>query len=154
MFLTRIRVPKNIDHSPEYLQQAPRYFPVVGWIVGALSALVFLIFSRYISTDIGILAAMITGILVTGAFHEDGFADVCDGFGGGWTREKILLIMKDSRIGAYGAIGLIAILGSKFLLLEGAAFSLRLHAESCRPLPHRLRFLQLPLFYSGIDLGP
>ena len=118
MFLTRIRVPKNIDHSPEYLQQAPRYFPVVGWLVGALSALLFLLFSRYISTDIGILAAMITGILVTGAFHEDGFADVCDGFGGGWTREKILTIMKDSRIGAYGAIGLIAILAGKFLLLK------------------------------------
>jgi adenosylcobinamide-GDP ribazoletransferase len=55
---------------------------------------------------------------MTGALHEDGFADVCDGFGGGWTKEKILLIMKDSRIGAYGAIGLLAILGSKFLLLK------------------------------------
>jgi adenosylcobinamide-GDP ribazoletransferase len=61
---------------------------------------------------------MIAGLLITGAFHEDGFADVCDGFGGGWTKEKILLIMKDSRIGAFGAIGLIAILGSKFLLLR------------------------------------
>ena len=118
MFLTRIRVPAGTDHSPEYLQQAPRYFPVVGWIVGGVSALVFLIGSRYISTDVGILASMIAGLLVTGAFHEDGFADVCDGFGGGWTREKILIIMKDSRIGAYGAIGLISILGSKFLLLK------------------------------------
>jgi adenosylcobinamide-GDP ribazoletransferase len=120
MFLTRIRVPQHAHdaHSAEYLQRAPRYFPVVGWIVGALSALLFLVVSRYISTDAGILASMITGILVTGAFHEDGFADVCDGFGGGWTREKILSIMKDSRIGAYGAIGLIAILGSKFVLLK------------------------------------
>ena len=118
MFLTRIRVPRNIDHSPEYLQRSPKYFPVVGWIVGAIASLVFLVFSRFISTDTGILASMIAGLLTTGAFHEDGFADVCDGFGGGWTREKILLIMKDSRIGAYGAIGLIAILGSKFLLLK------------------------------------
>ncbi len=61
---------------------------------------------------------MITGLLVTGAFHEDGFADVCDGMGGGWTKEKILLIMKDSRIGAYGAIGLIANTTTKFLLLK------------------------------------
>jgi adenosylcobinamide-GDP ribazoletransferase len=118
MFLTRLPVPHNIDHSAVYLRQAPRYFPVVGWIVGACCSLAFLLFSKYISTDSGILAAMVTGILVTGAFHEDGFADVCDGFGGGWTREKILLIMKDSRIGAYGAIGLIAILGSKYLLLK------------------------------------
>src|SRR5258708_33974135 len=61
---------------------------------------------------------MIAGLLTTGALHEDGFADVCDGFGGGWTKAKILLIMKDSRIGAFGAIGLLGILGSKFLLLK------------------------------------
>lgn len=118
MFLTRIRVPPVVDHSPAYLQQAPRYFPVVGWIVGAVSALFYLLGSRFISTDAGVLAAMVAGILVTGAFHEDGFADVCDGFGGGWTKEKILDIMKDSRIGAYGAIGLILLLGGKFILLR------------------------------------
>jgi adenosylcobinamide-GDP ribazoletransferase len=100
------------------MQQAPRYFPLVGWIVGALSALFYLVFARYISTEVGILASMVTGLLVTGAFHEDGFADVCDGFGGGWTKEKILLIMKDSRIGAFGAMGLIFMLGAKFLLLR------------------------------------
>ena len=54
---------------------------------------------------------------MTGAFHEDGFADVCDGFGGGWTKEKILDIMKDSRVGAYGVIGLISIFLFKFYLL-------------------------------------
>lgn len=125
MFLTRLPVPKNIDHRPEYLQQAPRYFPVVGWIVGAFCSLAFLLFSRYVSTDTGILASMITGLLVTGCFHEDGFADVCDGLGGGWTKEKILQIMKDSRIGAFGAIGLIAILGSKFVLLKELFFNYR-----------------------------
>jgi adenosylcobinamide-GDP ribazoletransferase len=92
MFLTRIRVPKTVDHHTYYLQQAPRYFPLVGWIVGGGSALAYFVFCR-ISPDIGLLASMITGILVTGAFHEDGFADVCDGFGGGWTRDKILQIM-------------------------------------------------------------
>src|SRR5579859_194019 len=117
-FLTRIQVPAGIGHEPALLQQAPKYFPLVGWILGALSALFFLVFARYISTDVGILASMITGLLITGAFHEDGFADVCDGFGGGWTKEKILLIMKDSRIGAFGAMGLIFILGTKFLLLR------------------------------------
>ncbi len=118
MFLTRIRVPAGIDHHPDYLQRSPKYFPVIGWIVGGICAGVFLIFNKLLSADIAILASMIAGILTTGAFHEDGFADVCDGFGGGWTREKILLIMKDSRIGAFGAIGLIAMLGAKFLLLR------------------------------------
>jgi adenosylcobinamide-GDP ribazoletransferase len=118
MFLTRISVPKYIDHSPEYLQRAPKYFPVVGWIVAAISILVFLVFDKYISTDIALLASIIAGILTTGAFHEDGFADTCDAFGGGWTKEKILAIMKDSRLGTYGVIGLVSILSAKFLLLK------------------------------------
>jgi adenosylcobinamide-GDP ribazoletransferase len=122
MFLTRLPVPRTTDHSNEYLREAPRYFPAVGWIVGGISSLAFWLFSRFISVDIGIAASMIAGMLVTGCFHEDGFADVCDGMGGGWTKEKILLIMKDSRIGAYGAIGLISILATKFLLLKEIPF--------------------------------
>lgn len=80
---------------------------------------------------------MITGLFVTGAFHEDGFADVCDGMGGGWTKEKILLIMKDSRIGAFGAIGLIAILASKFILLKELS-----------PYTHGLTFPTASPFYN------
>jgi adenosylcobinamide-GDP ribazoletransferase len=118
MFMTRIRVPATIDHRPEYLQQSPRYFPLIGWMVGGWSALVFLIVNKFLSVDIALLASMIAGILTTGAFHEDGFADVCVGFGGGWTKDKILLIMKDSRLGTFGVIGLIAMLSAKFLLLK------------------------------------
>jgi len=58
---------------------------------------------------------MVTSVYTTGAFHEDGFADVCDGLGGGWTKEKILLIMKDSTLGTYGVIGLGLLLAVKFL---------------------------------------
>ena len=156
MFLTRLPVPGTIDHSPVYLQQARRYFPVVGWIVGALSALAFLVFSRYVSTDTGIVASMITGLFVTGAFHEDGFADVCDGFGGGWTREKILHIMKDSRIGAFGAIGLMAILSSKFVLLAalpGYAVDLA-HPSSLVFYNYRSFILALILAHSVSRLMP
>jgi adenosylcobinamide-GDP ribazoletransferase len=60
---------------------------------------------------------MAATVLLTGAFHEDGFADMCDAFGGGWTIEKKLSIMKDSRIGTYGSVGLIFILSAKFMLL-------------------------------------
>jgi len=144
-FLTRIRVPAGISHDPEYLQEAPRYFPLIGWIVGGLCALSFLVFSRYISVDAGILSAMITGLFVTGAFHEDGFADVCDGMGGGWTREKILQIMKDSRIGAYGAIGLMAIFAGKFVLLkELARFSPSLEHPTASPF-YNYRYIVLGL---------
>jgi adenosylcobinamide-GDP ribazoletransferase len=58
-------------------------------------------------------------VLLTGAFHEDGFADVCDGYGGGWTKEKILEIMKDSRVGTYAVIGVILLFALKiFTLIE------------------------------------
>lgn len=118
MFLTRIPVGSDLPHDPVLLQQAPRYFPLVGWIVGALSAVVFLAINKWLSADLAILGSMITSIWITGAFHEDGFADVCDGFGGGWTKEKILAIMKDSRLGTYGVIGLVSILALKFMLLS------------------------------------
>ena len=120
MFYTRIPCPKNINHNPDYLNKATRYFPFIGWIVGSISFLAFYIFSLFLSIEIAVILAIIASILTTGAFHEDGFADVCDGFGGGWTKEKILLIMKDSAIGAYGAIGLVLLFLLKFKLLSEA----------------------------------
>lgn len=117
MFYTRIPCPKNIDHHPDYLNKASRYFPLVGWIVGAISFLVYYLSAFVFSPEIAVILSMIAGILTTGAFHEDGFADVCDGFGGGWTKEKILLIMKDSAIGAYGAIGLVLLFVLKFQVI-------------------------------------
>ncbi|MBW4361257.1 adenosylcobinamide-GDP ribazoletransferase [Flavobacterium taihuense] len=120
MFYTRIPCPKNIDHNPDYLNKASRYFPLIGWIVGGICFGVYYLTSIVFSVEIALILSMIAGILTTGAFHEDGFADVCDGFGGGWTKEKILLIMKDSAIGAYGAIGLVLL----FLLKFSALFNL------------------------------
>ncbi|AYN05005.1 adenosylcobinamide-GDP ribazoletransferase [Flavobacterium sp. 140616W15] len=118
MFYTRIPCPKNIDHNPDYLNKASRYFPLIGWIVGGISFLAFYGASFLVSLFAAVIIGMIAGILTTGAFHEDGFADVCDGFGGGWTKEKILLIMKDSAIGAYGAIGVVLLFLLKFQLLS------------------------------------
>src|SRR6187551_2582742 len=117
MFYTRIPCPKNIDHNPDYLNKASRYFPLIGWIVGGICFGTYYLSSLVFSVEIALILSIIAGILTTGAFHEDGFADVCDGFGGGWTKEKILLIMKDSAIGAYGAIGLVLLFLLKFQVL-------------------------------------
>jgi adenosylcobinamide-GDP ribazoletransferase len=123
MFLTRLPVPRSTDHRPEYLREAPRYFPWVGLIVGLLAAGAFAAARLIFPLSIALVMSMVVSILVTGAFHEDGFADVCDGFGGGWTKEKILAIMKDSRLGTFGVIGLGAMLGLKFLALQALAGS-------------------------------
>lgn len=117
MFFTRIPCPKWSDHSPEYLTKSSRYFPLVGFIVGAIGALIYYLSAFVFPHSIAILLSMVATILTTGAFHEDGLSDVCDGFGGGWTKESILRIMKDSRVGAFGVIGLICIFSLKFATL-------------------------------------
>ena len=99
MFYTRIPVPATLEYSPERLNRATRYFPLIGWIVGGVGAGVFYGLSLILPLQVSVFLSMLATIFLTGAFHEDGFADFCDGFGGGYTREKILTIMKDSRIG-------------------------------------------------------
>ncbi|WP_435254933.1 adenosylcobinamide-GDP ribazoletransferase [Tenacibaculum sp. A30] len=117
LFFTRIPCPKWVDHSPEILNKSSRYFSLVGIVVGSIAALTYFASAYIFSMDIAIVISMISSIWITGAFHEDGFADVCDGFGGGWTKEKILTIMKDSRLGTFGVSGLVFILAIKFLAL-------------------------------------
>ncbi len=117
MFYTRIPCPAWVDHSEKLLNQSTRYFSFIGYIVGGISALTFLLFNYFTGTEIAVVISLAASILTTGAFHEDGFADSCDGFGGGWTKDKILVIMKDSRIGAYGVIGLILLFALKIFLL-------------------------------------
>ena len=97
---------------------ANKYLPLIGILVAAISALAMVAARRLFPTDISIVIAMLASILMTGAFHEDGLADACDGFGGGYGREQIIRIMRDSRIGTFGVIGLIAILTLKFLCLR------------------------------------
>jgi adenosylcobinamide-GDP ribazoletransferase len=116
MFYTRIPCPRWIDHDPSYIMLATRYFALIGWIVGSLYAVAIILFSLIFPVSLSVVLALCISILLTGAFHEDGFADVCDGFGGGWTKEKILTIMKDSRVGTYGVVGLLLILGIKILV--------------------------------------
>ncbi|TGK07277.1 adenosylcobinamide-GDP ribazoletransferase [Leptospira semungkisensis] len=111
---TRIVVPGWVEHSEEYLASSSRYFPFVGWIVAFLSSLVLWFANLSLPWEVSVVLSMAASVLITGAFHEDGFTDVCDGFGGGWTKTKILDIMKDSRIGAFGTIGIILVLLLKF----------------------------------------
>jgi adenosylcobinamide-GDP ribazoletransferase len=118
MFYTRVPCPKWVGHSEELLNKATIYFPVMGWLVGGVAAGAYWALRFLFPPDVALLLSMVVGILMTGAFHEDGFADVCDGFGGGWTRLRILDIMKDSRLGTYGAAGLGLMLALKFVALR------------------------------------
>ncbi|MDO8178368.1 MAG: adenosylcobinamide-GDP ribazoletransferase [Undibacterium sp.] len=116
-FFTRIPIPRWVGFDPAWLHQASRYFPAVGWIVALVTAAVYALASLLWPPAVAVVLATVAGIWLTGAFHEDGFADVCDGFGGGMTPERVLEIMKDSRVGAYGAIGIVLMLIFKITLL-------------------------------------
>jgi adenosylcobinamide-GDP ribazoletransferase len=118
MFYTRLPCPRWVDHSADKLTQATRYFPLVGWIVGLLAAVIYYGAAWILPASLALVLALLSSILLTGAFHEDGLADVCDGFGGGWTPAQILQIMKDSRVGTYGVVGLVGLLAAKFLSLQ------------------------------------
>ena len=113
-FFSRLPVPRQVGHSQQQLEQAARYLPLVGVIVGAIGAAVTIAAAQWLPISLAILAGMAATLLVTGAFHEDGFADAVDGFGGGRDRERVLEIMKDSRIGSFGAIAVALMLLAKF----------------------------------------
>jgi adenosylcobinamide-GDP ribazoletransferase len=126
-FLTRLPTPAWESFQPSWLSQSARYFPLVGVLVGGINVGIWWLLGHWLPAAVTVGLMLALSLLVTGAFHEDGLADTFDGFGGGTTRERILAIMKDSRIGAYGAIALCVMLGLKWATLAAmpaAAFSL------------------------------
>lgn len=118
-FFTRIPAPKNMYYSPSLLNKSGRYFSLVGLLIAGILSIVITVISPLFPVSITVSLLIIFSLLITGAFHEDGLADMADGIGGGMTLEKRLTIMKDSRIGTYGAVTLFMALALKlFLLIE------------------------------------
>ncbi len=151
-FFTRIpvtgRLADWVGFSPAMLRASAAHFPGVGWVVGAVAAVVYGLLCWHLPPVAGItwVAAVfcsIATVLLTGSFHEDGLADLADGLGGSYQRERALEIMKDSRIGAFGAmalvlallakVGLLAVLGQ--LSLAGALLALWLAHVASRTWP-------------------
>lgn len=104
---TRLPVWKWVEVPQSYYSAAVVYWPLIGWITGGVTAIILWLAAHVMPMLPAIVLALTGRTLLTGALHEDGLADFCDGFGGGHTRERILAIMKDSQIGTYGVIGLI-----------------------------------------------
>jgi len=122
-FLTRFPLPRRITKThPQTLRQSVSYFPLVGTLIGCFTAGLAAGFDFLWPAWLAVLLALAVEARLTGAFHEDAVADFFDAFGGGWTRDDVLRILKDSRIGSYGVVALtLAILlraGSMVLLIE------------------------------------
>ena len=112
-FMTRVPVPDWVGFDADGLSRSARHFAGVGVLVGGFAAAVLWTASQLWPMPVAVGLSMAATLWLTGAFHEDGFADTCDGLGGAVSRERALEIMKDSRIGAYGAIGIATMLGLK-----------------------------------------
>jgi adenosylcobinamide-GDP ribazoletransferase len=126
-FFTRIpitgKLAQWVGYSPAMLRASAGHFPGIGWLVGGLTAFCF--WSVYVllplhaaTIFVAVVLSTVFSVMLTGAFHEDGLADLADGLGGHVSRDKSLEIMKDSRIGTYGAVALMLALSTKFALLS------------------------------------
>ena len=121
IFFTRLPLWRLHQPPKECYSTVVEHWPLTGWLTGGLMAAIIFFGSMVIPMHIAVILAICARLLLTGALHEDGLADFCDGMGGGSSdRERILAIMKDSHIGTYGVLGLILYLA----LLAGALLSL------------------------------
>jgi adenosylcobinamide-GDP ribazoletransferase len=140
-FMTRVPV-RSWRLDPERLSRAAAWFPVVGLLVGSVAALAYMLLVAHLARPLAALIAVLVMVIITGGLHEDGLADCADAFGGGWTREDKLRILKDSRIGSFGAIALFLSLAGRVLLLAtmpaGTVVGYMISAQvltRCTPLP-------------------
>ncbi|MDO4555417.1 MAG: adenosylcobinamide-GDP ribazoletransferase [Lachnospiraceae bacterium] len=114
-FMTRIPIPLKMEMKDGDMEKGFISFPIVGLIIGLVDTAVYLIFSHLLPEAIAIVLAILANLCVTGAFHLDGLCDTVDGIYSARTRERMLEIMKDSRIGTNGGIALVLDLALKFM---------------------------------------
>lgn len=149
MFFTRLPIPFKLPYSDQIMNRSQKYYAWVGLLVGLINAVVFYIGSLLFSNEIAIILSICISVLLTGAFHEDGFTDVCDSFGGGYGKEKIMTIMKDSRIGAYGVIGiLLLVLLKVFSLIHLASIDIHLILFAMIAAHSSSRFISGTMIYT------
>ncbi|MEM7729758.1 MAG: adenosylcobinamide-GDP ribazoletransferase [Pseudomonadota bacterium] len=128
-FLTRLPLPRDVGYTPARMAASVRYYPLVGLVIGGVVAAAFTISVHVWSSVVAVPLAPGLGLLLTGAFHEDGLADTFDGIGGAPDRERSLAIMRDSRIGTYGTCALVlalAVMAAALLSMPPPAAALAL----------------------------
>ena len=150
-FFTRLRIPRWVGFDAAWQRNAIRYFPAVGWTVGLVSGGVYALAMLIWPPTIAVLLALGAGLWMTGAMHEDGLADTCDGIGAGGDVERMLKIMRDSHIGVFGVVGLgltLALICAALAALpphQACAALLLAHPLSrlaCFPLIRKLQYLR------------
>lgn len=148
-FFTRLPFWRLADVPRSYYERVVPLWPLAGWLTGGAMALTFWLAAMVLPVDVCVVLALVVRVMLTGALHEDGFADFCDGMGGGTDRKRTLEIMKDSHIGTYGVLGLVLYFLLMFctlrsvpvgvlpwVMLCGDAFSKWVSSNVIRVLPY------------------
>lgn len=117
-YFTRLPMPIGSGFEADWLNQSVRYFPVAGWVVGSVSAAVLWLAAQLLPMPVAALMAVAAAIVFTGAFHEDGLADTFDALGGHVSAKRALEIMRDSRLGTYGTLALVVVVGLRWQVLS------------------------------------
>ena len=116
--MTRIPININLRVERENFQKGVAFFPLVGLIIGAFEGGIFYLSSKLFSFNISIFLTLLSHVVITGAIHIDGLSDTIDGIFSGRNKERILEIMKDSRVGTFGALGIILLIVGKIITLS------------------------------------
>ena len=116
-FMTSLPIPININVKREDFQKIVAFFPAIGLIIGLFEAFIYYISSRFLTHNSASFMAIVSHIIITGAIHIDGLGDTADGIFSGRNREKMLEIMKDSRLGTFGALAIIVVIVGKVIMI-------------------------------------
>jgi adenosylcobinamide-GDP ribazoletransferase len=142
-FLTQLPVPP-VTFAPDGLARSVKFFPLVGLVIGSGAALLEKVLAPHLGRPASAVAVLLYLVLITGCLHEDGLTDVADSLGG-WNPEQRVAILRDSRIGTYGAAALVFSLLSRAVLLAGLPLE---HLTAYLISAHVLcRWSTLPLSY-------
>lgn len=138
-------IPLSLRSAPsaDDLRWASVFFPIVGLLIGLSGASVYKASAALVPPSAALTIAMLAIVILTGGLHEDGLADCADGFAGGRDRERVLDIMRDSRIGTFGALALLFAVLLKFTLLASLTQSDVVRGLIMAPVVSR--YLVLPL---------
>ncbi|KJJ45874.1 adenosylcobinamide-GDP ribazoletransferase, partial [Escherichia coli] len=122
-FITRLPVPRRWSQGLdfEHYSRGIITFPLIGLLLGAISGLVFMVLQAWCGAPLAALFSVLVLVLMTGGFHLDGLADTCDGVFSARSRDRMLEIMRDSRLGTHGGLALIFVVLAKILVLSELA---------------------------------
>lgn len=137
MLFTRLPLWRLHQADSEAFCHSAGYWPLAGWITGGTMALTWALGGHILHhrhLGLALVIALAARMLLTGALHEDGLADLCDGMGGGHDRDRILTIMKDSHIGTYGVLGLMVYLASIYMMINQVALTVQVKTGEAHPV--------------------